>query len=56
MNKEYDEFECKCNTCGHKWNALTDSEHFNFTFCEACTGMDIGGNYHDPTYLPEEEE
>jgi len=37
--------ECKCKTCGHKWNA-SETEHFNFTFCESCGSQDIGGEYH----------
>lgn len=40
--KQWD--ECICLECGHTWNA-SETDHFNFTFCEICTSDNIGGEY-----------
>ena len=39
--------ECVCLDCGNRWFA-SSTEHFNFTFCEACHSINIGGEYNKP--------
>ncbi len=35
---------CECKECGYTWDPFV-TEHFNFSCCEMCGSINIGGDY-----------